>query len=465
MIHNKKSRKPNIKEATIIMFLVIAVILATIKTALVLETALVMGAVMAALGGFYLGYGWEDIEEGMIDGIKNGLGACIILIVIGMVVGTWILGGTIQTMIYYGLKLLTPQIFLPATFLLCALTSLLIGSSFGTIATMGIVLIGVSEGLGVPKDITAGAIVAGAVFGDKISPLSDSTNLTAAITGTKLFDHISSILYVSCPAALVTIIIYAILGRNTVTVSGAELGNIENILSVLDSNFNISIFTLISPAIVIILSLLKVPAIAALIISFISAGAFSIVTQNVTISEIITVAGNGFVSNTGHQLVDSLLTQGGINSMMSTVAIIIAGTAMGGILDKCGILQTLLENIMKYIREPRDLILASLASAYIMLLATGEMMVSIIVPGKTLEPAYREMKVHTKVLSRTLDIAATLMCGALPWGVVSVYAQNVLNVGFEYIPYCYLPFIAPIIAIIYAFVDFATFPAELELSN
>lgn len=150
--------------------------------------------------------------------------------------------------------------------------------------------------------------------------------------------------------------------------------------------------------------------------------------------------------------------------MMSTVAIIMAGTAMGGILEKCGILQVLLETLMKYIKKPRDLILASLASAYIMLLATGEMMVSIIVPGRTLEPAFREMKIHTSVLSRTLETGATLMCGALPWGVASVYAQNVLGVGLEYIPYCYLPFIAPIMVIIYAFIGFATFPAESEES-
>jgi NhaC family Na+:H+ antiporter len=400
----------------------------------------------------------------MMDGIKNGLGACIILIVIGMVVGTWILSGTIQTMIYYGLKLLTPQIFVPVAFLLCSLTSVLIGSSFGTIATMGIVLMGVAEGLGVPSAITAGAIVAGAMFGDKVSPLSDSTNLTAAMTGTKLFDHVRSMLYVSGPGMIISLIIYGFVGRNYAAVGNVNLETVDSILSTLSSNFNISLVTLVPAAIVIILSVLKVPAIAALMISFISAGISSIFTQGASLAGIIEVGANGFVSNTGHELIDKLLTQGGINSMMSTVAIIMAGTAMGGILEKCGILQVLLETLMKYIEKPRDLILASLASAYVMLLATGEMMVSIIVPGRTLEPAFREMKIHTSVLSRTLETGATLMCGALPWGVASVYAQNVLGVGLEYIPYCYLPFIAPIIAIIYAFMGFATFPAESEES-
>lgn len=464
MLNDREKRKPTIREAITALLLVIAVILISIKTTLVLETALVLGATAAALVGLYLGYSWQDIEKGMLDGMRNGLGACIILIVIGMVVGTWILGGTIQTMIYYGLKLLTPNIFVPVGFMLCALTSVLIGSSFGTIATMGIVLMGVAEGLNIPRAITAGAIVAGAMFGDKVSPLSDSTNLTAAMTGTKLFDHVQSMLYVSGPSMIISLIIYTFLGRNYAAVGNVDLGTVEGILSTLNSNFNISLLTLIPPAIVIILSIIKVPAIAALMISFFSAGICSIFTQGANLASIIEVGANGFVSNTGHELIDKLLTQGGINSMMSTVAIIMAGTAMGGILEECGILQVLLETLMRYIKKPRDLILASLASAYIMLLATGEMMVSIIVPGRTLEPAFRKMKIHTSVLSRTLETGATLMCGALPWGVASVYAQNVLGVGLEYIPYCLLPFIAPIIAIIYAFIGFATFPAETEES-
>ncbi|MDD4569910.1 MAG: Na+/H+ antiporter NhaC [Tepidanaerobacteraceae bacterium] len=464
MLKNRIKRKPTIGEAITALLLVIAVILISIKTALVLETALVLGATAAALVALYLGYSWEDIEKGMIDGIRNGLGACIILIVIGIVVGTWILGGTIQTMIYYGLKLLTPQIFLPVGFMLCALTSLLIGSSFGTIATMGIVLMGVAEGLSIPRAITAGAIVAGAMFGDKVSPLSDSTNLTAAMTGTRLFDHVRSMLYVSGPSAIISFIIYSFIGRGYAAAGSVDFGTVESILSTLSNNFNISLLTLVPPAIVITLSVLKVPAIVALMISFMSAGIFSMITQGASLAGVIEAGANGFVSNTGHELIDKLLTQGGINSMMSTVAIIMAGTAMGGILEKCGILQVLLDTLMKYIKKPRDLILASLAGAYIMLLATGEMMVSIIVPGRTLEPAFKKMKIHTSVLSRTLETGATLMCGALPWGVASVYAQNVLDVGLDYIPYCYLPFIAPIIAIIYAFIGFATFPAKSEES-
>ncbi|MGP3777567.1 Na+/H+ antiporter NhaC [Halanaerobium saccharolyticum] len=452
-------KKPDSKTAVIALLTVIAVILFSIRTALVLETALVLGAMTAALFGLYLGLSWKEIESGMINGIKNALGASLILIIIGMVIGSWILSGTIQTMVYYGLELLSPGIFLPAAFLLAAVTSILIGSSFGTIATMGIVLLGVAEGLGVPKAITVGAIVSGAMLGDKISPMSDSTNLTAAMSSTDLFDHIKSMLYVSGPAALISLILYAVIGTFYLDGS-ANLANINQILSSLSQNFNISLWTLIPPALMLLLSLFKVPAIASLSLSFITASLFAVLTQGASFAEILNAAANGYQANTGLELLDSLLTQGGINNMMSTVAIIMAGTAMGGILEKARILEVILDSLLKVVKKPRDLILISLSSAYIMLLATGEMFVSIVIPGRTLAPAYQEMKVDNSVLSRSLETASTLGCSILPWGVVSVYIQNVMDIGFSYIPYTFLSFLAPVIAVIYAFSGSFTFKSE-----
>jgi len=452
-------KKPDSKTAVIALLTVIAVILFSIRTALVLETALVLGAMTAALFGLYLGLSWKEIESGMINGIKNALGASLILIIIGMVIGSWILSGTIQTMVYYGLELLSPGIFLPAAFLLAAVTSILIGSSFGTIATMGIVLLGVAEGLGVPKAITVGAIVSGAMLGDKISPMSDSTNLTAAMSSTDLFDHIKSMLYVSGPAALISLILYAVIGTFYLDGS-ANLANINQILSSLSQNFNISLWTLIPPALMLLLSLFKVPAIASLSLSFITASLFAVLTQGSSFAEILNAAANGYQADTGLELLDSLLTQGGINNMMSTVAIIMAGTAMGGILEKAKILEVILDSLLKVVKKPRDLILISLSSAYIMLLATGEMFVSIVIPGRTLAPAYQEMKVDNSVLSRSLETASTLGCSILPWGVVSVYIQNVMDIGFSYIPYTFLSFLAPVIAVIYAFSGSFTFKSE-----
>ncbi|TDO72685.1 NhaC family Na+:H+ antiporter [Halanaerobium saccharolyticum] len=443
-------QKPNSRIAIITLITVIAVILFSIRTALVLESALVLGAMTAALFALYLGLSWKEIEDGMINGIKNALGASLILIIIGMVIGSWILSGTIQTMVYYGLELLSPGIFLPAAFLLAAVTSILIGSSFGTIATMGIVLLGVAEGLGVPKAITVGAVVSGAMLGDKISPMSDSTNLTAAMSSTDLFDHIKSMLYISLPAALISLFLYTVIGTFYLE-SGVDLANINQILSNLEQNFNITLWTLIPPILMLLLSLFRVPAIASLSLSFITASIFAVLTQGASFAEILNAAAGGYQADTGMELLDSLLTQGGINNMMSTVAIIMAGTAMGGILEKARILEVILDSMLAFIKRPRDLILISLSSAYIMLLATGEMFVSIVIPGRTLAPAYQEMKIKTSVLSRSLETASTLGCSILPWGVVSVYIQNVMDIGFSYIPYTFLSFLAPIIAVIYAF--------------
>ena len=458
-MNEENIQKPNLRIAVITMITVILVILISIRTALVLETALVLGAMTAALFGLYLGLSWKEIENGMINGIKNALGASLILIIIGMVIGSWILSGTIQTMVYYGLELLSPGIFLPAAFLLAAVTSILIGSSFGTIATMGIVLLGVAEGLGVPKAITVGAIVSGAMLGDKISPMSDSTNLTAAMSSTDLFDHIKSMLYISLPAALISLLLYTVIGTFYLE-NGVDLANVNQILSNLDQNFNISYWTLIPPILMLLLSLFKVPAIASLSISFITASIFAVLTQGASFAEILNAAANGYQADTGLQLLDSLLTQGGINNMMSTVAIIMAGTAMGGILEKARILEVILDSMLVFIKKPRDLILISLSSAYIMLLATGEMFVSIVIPGRTLAPAYQKMKIKTSVLSRSLETASTLGCSILPWGVVSVYIQNVMDIGFSYIPYTFLSFLAPIIAVIYAFSDSFIFKSE-----
>jgi NhaC family Na+:H+ antiporter len=446
----EKNKKPDIKIAVIVLLTVISVILISIRTILVLESALVLGAMTAALFALYLGLSWKEIENGMINGIKNALGASLILIIIGMVIGSWILSGTIQTMVYYGLELLSPGIFLPAAFILSAITSILIGSSFGTIATMGIVLLGVAEGLGVPKAITVGAIVSGAMLGDKISPMSDSTNLTAAMSSTELFDHIKSMLYISVPAALISLVLYTIIGRFYLE-SGADFANINLILENLEQNFNITLWTLIPPTLMLLLSLFKMPAIASLSISFITASFFAFLTQGATFAEILNVAANGYQADTGMELLDGLLTQGGINNMMSTVAIIMAGTAMGGILEKAKVLEVILDSMLKIIKKPRDLILISMTSAYVMLLATGEMFVSIVIPGRTLAPAYQEMNIDTSVLSRSLETASTLGCSILPWGVVSVYIQNVMDIGFSYIPYTFLSFLAPIIAVIYAY--------------
>lgn len=458
---SSQGRKPSTIEAVIIMTLVIVAILISLKASLELVPALLLGCIIASIAAMYLGYKWKDIEDGILVGINNGMGSVLILLVIGTVIGTWILGGTIPTLIYYGLNILTPNIFLPAAFILCSIVSVLIGSSFGTVATMGIVLMGVGEGLGLPAAMTAGAVVAGSIFGDKVSPMSDSTNLTAAMSGTPLFSHVKSMLYVSGPAVIISLILYYFIGKGAVS-SSTDFTIVEQIFSTLDANFNITFLTMVPVFVIIIILALQTPAIPALVISYLVSAIFAMITQGATFTDIVNVTAVGFFPDTGFELIDQLLSQGGVASMMDTVSFILLGTAMGGILEKSQVLQAILDSLKNIVKTPRDLILATLAGGYLMLLATGEMFVSIIVPGRTLEPAYREMNVNTNVLSRSLETSATLACSVLPWGVVSVYVRGVLNIGFGYIKYTYLPFLAPIIAIIFAILGIATFEPDEE---
>lgn len=455
----KKFRLPNTKEAVIILLAVIAIILVCINITLELVPALALGAAVAAIGATYLGASWKEINSGMIDGIVHGLEAVIIMVVIGMIIGTWILSGAIPTLISYGLNILTPGIFLPAGFILCSLVSVLVGTSLGTIATMGVVLMGVGQGLGVPAEMTAAVVISGSVFGDKISPMSDSTNVTAAVSGTPLFSHVGSMLFVSGPAVIVSIVIYYFLGRNQLTQT-ADLEVVDQIISTLHSSFTISPLTLIPAVVVMVLLMMKVPAVPALMGSFVTASITAILVQGSSLEEVLVAAGSGYSADTGYELIDGLLSQGGVSSMMGTIMIVIVASAMGGILESSGVLSVILESVMKVVKKPSMLILATLAGGYLMMLATGEMMVSIILVGRTLQPAYDKLGVHRSVMSRSLETSCTLPAGVLPWGVVAVYARGVLNVGFGYVRYCYLPFLALAFAILWAVLGLFTFAAD-----
>ena len=447
-------REPTLKEAALGMLMIILILVITLQIEIVLEVSLVLGVITSALIAVYLGYGWEEIRDGMLEGISNGMIACLILITVGMVVGSWIIGGTIQTLIYYGLQILSPAIFLPAAFFLGGLTSVLIGSSFGTIATMGVVLLGIGEGLGMPTSMVVGAIVSGAVFGDKLSPLSDSTNLASAMSGADLFKHVRSMLWVTLPAAGISLVFYAVLSLGQAG-DTMDVDQVREITETLAANYNLSLLTLVPPALVIIMAVMKIPALITLITSFITASVFAIITQGAGIQSLLIAAGPGYTAETGGEVVDGLLTHGGIDMMLNTVAMVIAATAMGGILEKIGVLKTILSGLRDYVQTPRGLVLATLASTYLVTLASAEMYVSIILPGRTFQPAYKEMGLDLSVLSRTLESAATLGNFVLPWGVAALYVQGVLDIGFSYIPYAFLSFIAPIIVIVYAYKNIA----------
>jgi len=455
-------RIPEFWEAVAALALIFSVIIIGLQLKTGLTAPLIAGLFIAGLFGLYLGYQWEDLQRGMIEGIANAVPCILILMLVGLLIGVWIIGGTVPVMIYYGLKLLSPNMFLPATFILCCIVSVATGTSWGTIGTIGLALIGVGQGLNIPLPIVAGAIVSGAYFGDKMSPLSDTTNVAPAMAGADLFDHIASMMYTTIPATIVSVILYTFLGF-----SGAN-GNVNTetvniLLNTLSESFNITVLTLVPPLLVIIMSIKRIPAVPALSTAVIFSMFWGIITQGVSFSAIVTAAVNGFTSNTGVNAVDALLSRGGLNNMMGIISMVLLATALGGMLEKMGILTVIINVLLKKVKSDGSLVLSVLLSCYAILLVSGNAMLAIILPGRTFRDAFTERKIKPNVLSRTLEDAGTIGAVLIPWSAAGLYTYGILGVPvLSFAPYAFLNWIVPIFSIIFAYTGFAVFKFKEE---
>ncbi|MBU5676072.1 Na+/H+ antiporter NhaC [Alkaliphilus sp. MSJ-5] len=450
------------KEATLVHALIpIAVLVASLFIAITKFEAdphipiIVAIVVAAGIAIFSLGYKWDEIEKGSIETIQMAMQAILILMIIGTVIGVWILSGTVPTMIYYGLKILSPGIFLVATSIICAIVSLATGSSWTTAGTVGIALMGVGQGLGIPMEIVAGAIVSGAYFGDKMSPLSDTTNLAPAMAGTTLFEHIQHMLYTTLPSFIIALILYGIIG---IKYSGQVLdtANIDIILNGISSNFNISPLLLLPPVIVIILVVLKIPALPGLIAGTTIGGIFAAIFQKSNIGDIINAAHYGFEIESGVEMVDELLNRGGLDSMMWTVSLILLAMTFGGIMEKTGMLQAIGNNILRFANSTGSLITATILTSIAVNFLAADQYLSIVIPGRMYKDVYDERGIHPKVLSRTLEDAGTLTSALIPWNTCGAFMHSALLVSpFAFAPFAFLNIINPIVAIIYGYTGFS----------
>ncbi|NPV69547.1 MAG: Na+/H+ antiporter NhaC [Firmicutes bacterium] len=450
-------RKPELWEAVLALVVSFGVVVLGIRLKVGMSAPLVAGAFAAGLFGSYLGYTWKDLQQGMMDGIRNSLPAVIILMLVGMVVGLWILGGAVPTMVYYGLKLLSPGMFLAAACLLCCVVSTATGTSFGTVSTVGLALMGVGEGLGVPLAMVAGAIVAGAYFGDKMSPLSDTTNVAPAMAGAELFEHVGSMMYTTIPALAVSLGLYAFLGARFAGghVDSQAVGAITDALS---KTFRIGLLALVPPLVVIALSVRRVPAIPSLSFAVAFSGVWAVLTQGADVTSVVRATMDGYISKTGTVAVDRLLTRGGLNSMMGTVALILAATALGGILERTGVLSVVIDAVLERVRSTGSLIVSVIASCYLVGIVSGNQMLAIILPGRAFKDAFAAREIHARVLSRTLEDAGTLGTVLIPWSTAGLFVYGMLKVpASAYAPYAFLNWIVPIFSVIYGYTGFAIF--------
>lgn len=415
---------------------------------------LIVGTTTAALVAWRYGFTWKEIEEMMYKGIKLALPAVVIIMLVGLTIGSWMGGGIVATMIYYGLQIITPGWFLVAITIICAIVSLAIGSSWSTMGTIGVAGMGIGLSMGIPAGMVAGAIISGSYFGDKMSPLSDTTNLASGLTGTDLFDHIKHMLYTTVPGLLIALGVYGFLGRRFAD-SNLNLEQIAQTSSVLQESFLITPWLLLIPLAVIVLVALKVPAIPALIVGIILGFLSQIFVQGGSLAGALEALQSGFAIETGNMMVDKLFNGGGLDSMMYTVSMTLVAMTFGGILEYSGMLQSIINQLMKGVKSSFSLITSTIATCIFTNATCSEQYISVVVPSRMFSKLYKNIGLHSKNLSRALEDGGTITSVFIPWNTCGVFILGTLGVGVaQYGPYAILNLVIPLISIIYAATGF-----------
>ena len=437
------------------------------------EPLLIIVACVAAFIAWRVGCTWDDMLDEISQKIAKGMPAILILITVGAMVGTWMTSGTIPMMIYYGVQIVSPKWLLVTAFLITCLVSVATGTSWGSVATMGVALMGIASALGVNPAATAGAVIAGSYFGDKISPLSDTTNLAPLAAGSNLYEHIGHMFWTTVPASIVSLVVYAVVGLNANTAAGATSEAVTNMMAQLDQMYDWNILILLPVILVLAGSLLKLPTIPVMILSTVVAGVEGIFMQGISLGNVLTSTVSGFnvtmITRPGFDAanaafeVTKLLNRGGMNGIMSTTLLVFCAFCFAGIMSRAGCLEVVLKAILSVAKTTGSLILATVISCITMALTTGNSYLSILIPGEMFRDAYKERGLHPKNLSRTLEDAGTVFVPLVPWSAAGAYMTATLGVEtLAYLPWAILCYIGFIFAIIYGYtgIGIAKLPKE-----
>ncbi len=418
---------------------------------------LILCLIYLGAAAVFLGNTLKDVEKYILDGFKNASLIVGIFLAVGLIIGSWIVSGIIPSIIYYGISFLTPSTYLVTGLILCSLTSYFTGTSFGTIGTVGVALVGVAGAIGVPLPIAGGMIISGALFGDKMSPFSDTTNLSAATAGTPLFTHIHSMLYTGGPAILISLLLFGFIGLQYDASSDIQIVKAADILANIDSVFLISPLFLVIPILTVVMIARKIPAIPAMVISAMIATVVALIFQpSFSAREVIVALFTGLDYEFTNADTAKLLNRGGISSMAWIITTALIVLAFGEILNRTGVLKAILKSVEKWITTPARLIIITVFSCLATNMLSASQYVSIIIPGETLRPEYKRLKVDPKVLSRTLEDSGTLFAFLVPWGNDAIFAAGVLGIAtLDYAPYAFFLLICPVLAILYALTNTA----------
>jgi NhaC family Na+:H+ antiporter len=465
------TKRPNLLQAFIpIIFLILLLSLNVIffkNTTLdgSNQIALLLAASVAAIISLKLGVSWIKIRDKIVSTIGSAMPSILILLLIGALSGTWLLSGVVPALIYYGLDILSPRVFLFSAVIIAGLVSLATGSSWSTIATIGVALLGIGAAMGISKPIVAGAIISGAYFGDKMSPLSDTTNLAPAMAGTDLFTHVKYMIYTTGPSMIITLIIFLIIGFNYNF--SAVTTDIDSVQTAISCTFNINPLLFLVPLILIVIIIKKMPPLPSLMIGVLLGIVAAVIFQPHIIEQVAEQSGSYFkisyISSmkamygnigihTGDIIIDKLFHTSGMSGMLLTIWLILSAMTFGGVMESSGLLMRITEEIVKFAKSTGSLVASTAATCIFFNITASDQYISIVVPGRMYADTFKKMNLKPEVLSRTLEDAGTVTSVLVPWNTGGATQSRVLGVStFEYLPFAFFNYISPLMSVLFAY--------------
>ena len=439
------------------------------------QIVLALAAAIASIVAIRNGHKWYDLQRAMIAGISTAMVAILILLSVGALIGTWLMAGTVPSLIYYGMQILSPQWFFAAACLICAVAALATGSSWTVAGTLGVALIGVSMGLGLSPAIAAGAIIGGAYFGDKMSPLSDTTNLAPAVVETDIFTHIRHMAWTTGPSFTIALFLFAIVGLGTESQSDSVA--LQALIGTLEQSFNISVFALLPLVVVLYMAYKKIPPLPTILFGALLGGVMAVILQpegvlrfadspdlsrGIAMTKGVWLAlSDGYVSTTGVAEVDDLLTRGGMSSMLVTIWLILTALAFGAVLEHTGMLQRLIDAALKRAKSTGALVTTVVLSCIGINIVAADQYIAIVLHGKMYRAEFARRNLAPKNLSRVIEDSGTLTSPLVPWNTCGAYMSATLGVAtLAYLPFAFFNLINPLVSIIYGFTGFTIVKAD-----
>lgn len=440
--------KPSLLEAISLIVVIVALICVSIIR---FETSphipIFISMLLLITYGLIKKMAYRDLETAMLDGAKGGIGAVYIFLLIGILISSWLVAGTIPTILYGGLAIVTASFFYTIVFVITAIIGSAIGSSLTTVATVGIAFITIAQTVDASLAITAGAIVSGAFFGDKMSPLSDTTTLAASVAGIDLFEHIKNMAWTTVPAFIISAIIYSVLSPSMDTIDTEMIATYQQVLV---SEQLVHWYSLLPLVVLIVCTLFKAPTLLTLAISSISALAIAPLHMDLGVGDYMNILYGGFTSETGNAVIDSLLTRGGMSSMYFTIALVILSLSLGGLLFVLGIIERLLQSVERVLQSVGAAVTGAAMTAISINTLIGEQYLSILLTGETFKKKFHELNLHPKNLARVTEDAGTVINPLVPWSVCGLFISGMLGVDvLTYLPFAFFCLLSPVLTICY----------------